>query len=479
MSAPPTGLPNGQGRPGAPQDPNARPRPPPFKRKPRADPMVARKKPQPKPAPGSSAAGPSRSQPSASTHLSPEAQTTALLSKITEHRAKAAANGGWSEPKPPNCHEFTVVTTKRALFDGIRHHAMKFHSTSNKDIDVTKQEDFTRPVTLQRRDPRQPAPGRETKQPEEPPPEPSAIDEKEAERIAKLKAEKEAWKAAEAAKSAPSMKDPKERVKQPKQEERGVSFYRQPRSALEKKQMDLRYEEALPWHLEDADGKNVWVGSYVAPMSETHVCLVATHDGKFAMVPIEKWYKFVAKPNFETMKLEEAEALAKQSNGISRWVMQNREKQAKQKEMDETRSYFHGPARIKTESSTFRNASREERFDHDQIDFEGDEFQDDDEAPNFEPDNDEDQKNADDRIRRNQLGANLFGDADEGQVEKEELEQKLLEEIRRKEGKKMTKALIKREKETIYQTDDSDSGYDPFESSSVSSRAIWLILIPC
>lgn len=434
--------------------------------------MVARKKPQPKPAggrPGApSGAGPSRSQSSTTTHLSPEAQTTALLSKITEHRAKAEANGGWSEPLPPGAREFTIVTTKRALLDGIRHHAMKFHSTSNKDVDPTNKDEFTRPVTLQRRDPRQPAPGREVKQPEAPPPEPNPVDEKEAERIAKLKAEKEAWKAAEAAKSAPSLKDPNApaKIKQPKQEERGVSFYRTPRSVQEKKQMDLRYEEALPWHIEDADGKNVWVGSYVAPMSETHVCLVATHDGKFAMVPIEKWYKFVAKPNFETMKLEEAEALAKQSNGVSRWVMQNREKQAKQKEMDETRHYFHGPARIKTESSTFRNASMEERFDHDQIDFEGDEFQDDDEAPNFEPDNDEDQKNADDRIRRDQLGANLFGDADEGRVEKEELEQKLLEEVRRKEGKKMTKALIKREKETIYATD-SDSGYDPFESSSV------------
>lgn len=445
-----------------------------MKRRPRADPLVARKKPQPKNAsarPGASAAGPSRSQ--ATSSLNPEAQSTQLLSRIAEHRNKAAANGGWTDPKPANAREWKIVTTKRALFDGMRHHIMKFHSTNPKaTIDPTNQDEFTRPVTLQRRDPRQPAAGREVKQPEAPEPEANPVDEKEAERLAKLKADKEAWKAMEAAKSAPSLKDPAQRVKQPKQEERGVSFYRTPRSEQEKKQMDLRYEEALPWHIEDVDGKNVWVGSYVAPMSETHVCLVATQDGKFAMVPLEKWYKFVAKPNFDHMKLEEAEALVKQNNGVSRWVMQNREKQAKQKEMEETRQYFHGPARIKTESATFRNASMEERFDHDQIDFEGDEFQDDDEAPNFEPDGDEEQKNSEDRVRRDQLGANLFGDADEGKVEKEELERRLQEELRRKEGKKMTKALIKREKETIYQSDDSDSGYDPFESSSVCIRSL-------
>lgn len=396
-----------------------------------------------------------------------------MLSTIAEFRSKTAANGGWSEPLPPGGREWKIVTTKRDLSAGLRFHAMRFASSKmdgeKKPVDPTNQDDFTRPVTLQRRDPRQPAPGREPKEPEHPPePEPTSEDEKEAERIAKLKAEKEAWRAMEAAKSAPAIKDPNAapKTKQPKQEDRGVQFHRAPRTEQERKQRELRYEESLPWHIEDADGKNVWVGSYVAPLSETHVCLVATNDGKFAMVPLEKWYKFTAKPNFATMKLEEAEALAKKQAGVARWYMQDKEKEKQRKEMEETRQYFRGPARVKTESSTFRGIPREDLFDHDQLDFEGDEFQDDDENPGFEPEQDEDQKHAMERIRREQLGANLFGDADESKVDKEELEARLEEEARRREGKEMTRALIKREKETIYKSD-SDSGYDPFETSSV------------
>ncbi|KAL2761124.1 hypothetical protein ACRALDRAFT_2024979 [Sodiomyces alcalophilus JCM 7366] len=493
MSAPPSGPPSGQGpnpNPNPNQTSNANPvappRPPPIRRRLRtADPMVARRRPQPKnnnaarpgakPTPGASGAArpsqpPARPGPAASSTAASVDPTTSLLSRIAEFRSKTAANGGWSEPLPPGGREWKIVTTKRDLNASLRYHVMRFSSSKldaeKKAVDPTNQEDFTRPVTLQRRDPRQPAPGREPKGPELPPePEPTSEDEKEAERIAKLKAEKEAWRAMEAAKSAPAVKDAAPRTKQSKPEDRGVQFHRAPRSEQERKQRELRYEESLPWHIEDADGKNVWVGSYVAPLSETTVCLVATNDGKFAMVPLEKWYKFTAKPNFATMKLEEAEALMKKQAGVSRWYMQDKEKERQQKDMEETRQYFRGPARVKTESSTFREVSREDLFDHDQLDFECDEFQDDDENPGFEPEQDEDQKHASERIRREQLGANLFGDADEGEVDKEELEARLEEEARRREGKEMTKALIKREKETIYKSD-SDSGYDPFETSS-------------
>ncbi|KAG7105230.1 Transcription initiation factor IIF subunit alpha like protein [Verticillium longisporum] len=239
-------------------------------------------------------------------------------------------------------------------------------------------------------------------------------------------------------------------------EDRGVQFHRAPRSEKERKQQSLRYEEALPWHIEDADGKHVWVGSYVAPLSETTVCLVPTTDGKFAMTPLEKWYKFQPKPNFTTMRIEEAEALMKQQSGVSRWHMQAQEKKAGQKDLEDWRRFKNGPSRIKTESSTFRGVSKSEKMDHDEIDFEGDEFQDDDEAPNFEPDNDEDQKESAERIKREQLGANVFGEGDEGKVDQEELETRLLEESRKREGKTINKALVKREKETIYKKDSDD-----------------------
>ncbi|KAF6825460.1 transcription initiation factor IIF subunit alpha [Colletotrichum plurivorum] len=459
MSAPPPGLPNGQ-------NPNGQPRPPPIKRRPRGDPLVARKRPGP-PRPAGARPGPStlqtgaRPSPGASGHLGIQRPETE-----DDIKARRAANGGWLDPAPQNMREFKIVTTKKALRDGVRHHIMKLSSSKAdleaRGIDPTNQEEFTRPVTLQRRDPRQPPPGREVKQEA---PEPVPVDEKEAERLAQMKAEREAVRAVELAKSAPSLKDPNAAQKpKPKKKEEDVQFHRQPRTEKEKKQQGLRYEEALPWHLEDADGKNVWVGSYVAPLSETTVAFVATRDGKFSAIPLEKWYKFTAKPHFNTMRLEEAEALMSKKTDIGRWYMRDKQKRSEQEEWEATRNALYGPARIKTESNTFRAASREEKMDHDQIDMEGDEFQDDDEAPGLEVDNDEDFKEATERIRRDQLGANLFGDADERKVEKELNEEKKAEEERRKEGKRTTKALIKREKETIYQSD--SSGYDPFESSS-------------
>ncbi|KAL9948471.1 hypothetical protein D7B24_007204 [Verticillium nonalfalfae] len=466
MSAPPSGLPNGQAQDQKPNPTGQQPRPPPIKRRAKGDPLVARRRPQPKsnaPRPqGAGAASSSRATPP-SAALRPEVHTAGLLARITNNRTKTAANGGWTEPLPPGGREWKIVTTKRALMEGTRHHVMRFSSSriekEKLHIDPTDQNDFTRPVTLQRRDPRQPAAGREVKpEEEEPEPEPNPEDEKEAERIAQLKAEKDAWKAMEAAKSAPAIKDPNAstRTKQPKQEDRGVQFHRAPRSEKERKQQSLRYEEALPWHIEDADGKHVWVGSYVAPLSETTVCLVATTDGKFAMTPLEKWYKFQPKPNFTTMRIEEAEALMKQQSGVSRWHMQAQEKKAGQKDLEDWRKFKNGPSRIKTESSTFRGVSKSEKMDHDEIDFEGDEFQDDDEAPNFEPDNDEDQKESAERIKREQLGANVFGEGDEGKVDQEELETRLLEESRKREGKTINKALVKREKETIYKKDSDD-----------------------
>lgn len=477
MSAPPSGLPNGQAQDQKPNPTGQQPRPAPIKRRAKGDPLVARRRPQPKsnaPRPKAAGAASSSRATPPSAALRPEVHTAGLLSRIANNRSKTAANGGWTEPLPPGGREWKIVTTKRALMEGTRHHVMRFSSSriekEKLHIDPTDQNDFTRPVTLQRRDPRQPAAGREVKpEEEEPEPEPNPEDEKEAERIAQLKAEKDAWKAMEAAKSAPAIKDPNAstRTKQPKQEDRGVQFHRAPRSEKERKQQSLRYEEALPWHIEDADGKHVWVGSYVAPLSETTVCLVPTTDGKFAMTPLEKWYKFQPKPNFTTMRIEEAEALMKQQSGVSRWHMQAQEKKAGQKDLEDWRRFKNGPSRIKTESSTFRGVSKSEKMDHDEIDFEGDEFQDDDEAPNFEPDNDEDQKESAERIKREQLGANVFGEGDEGKVDQEELETRLLEESRKREGKTINKALVKREKETIYKKDSDDEDGNRYFGPSV------------
>ena len=69
----------------------------------------------------------------------------------------------------------------------------------------------------------------------------------------------------------------------------------------------VKYEEALPWHMEDFDNKNTWVGNYEAALSETYAMFVLESTGKMRMVPIDKWYRFNARTAFKTLTIEEAE----------------------------------------------------------------------------------------------------------------------------------------------------------------------------
>ena len=330
---------------------------------------------------------------------------------------------------------------------------------SDKSVDPTDQDTFTRPVALHRRDARQPPPGKAVK---EDAPEPPPVDEKEQERLAQVKAEREAQRAIDQAKIAPVAKENKpQRPK--KQKEEKLTFNRVPKSLAAKKEADLRYEEALPWHLEDADGKNVWVGSYVAALSQTNVAFMIDKS-VFRMVPLEKWYKFTSKPPFQPFTIDQAEAYMNRKVNVGRWVMKEEEKKARQKDLEATRRLFYGHGQmVRTESATFRAATRSEKMDHDELDISGDEFQDDDETTYIDRNEDEDAKEARERIRREQLGANLFGEGDEREVDRE-LDEQLREELARaKYGKSTKKALIKRDREEIYLSDNSEE--NPWSSS--------------
>lgn len=368
------------------------------------------------------------------------------------------------------------MTTKRQLIEDMRFNLMRLSQAKvdEKPIDPTDGEEWARPVTLRRRDARQPPPGRAPKV-EMPVVVEVAEDEKE--RLAQLQAEREAQRAIDQAKIAPVAKDPNAKPKtttnnnskkKKGQDDKG-RFQKFHITEAAKKEADTHYEEALPWHLEDADGKNVWVGSYVAALSENTVAL-QIEGSVFRMVPLEKWYKFTAKPPFQAFTIEQAEAFMNRKVDVGRWVMKGDEYAAQQAELEATRHMGGRGTFVKTESSTFRAASRAEKMDHDELDVSGDEFQDDDEAATFEKwQEDDDTKESATRIRREQLGANLFGAGDEQQVDKE-LQAELKEELDRKiYGKATKKALIKRDREAIYQSDDSEE--HPW-SSSVGLRLL-------
>ncbi|KAJ9129823.1 Transcription initiation factor iif subunit [Pleurostoma richardsiae] len=466
---PPPGMPNGHGH--HPPPTGAAP----LRRKARAaDPLVARKKPIPKPQrppqrPANSNAlpKPTGPRPLLDRQNPVEASPPIIDPKtLEEFKARRRRNDGWWDPKPAEgsgliCHEYPLIITKRSLKEGLRFHVMRFAKSRTGDVvDPTDQNEFARPVTLNRRDPRSLAVGRAIK---EPSPSPTPVDDAEAERLAKAKAERDAQRAIDQAQIAPVARDQNQNRQAKKPEKPTAQTYYPKRTEEQKKESALRYEESLPWVLEDAEGKEVWLSSYQAALSGMNVAFVVD-GGQFRMIPLEKYYKFTQKPPFKTFSLDEAEKMMNKKVSAGRWVMRDQEKEKMEEDYNATRQLLHGPTRVKMESSTFRAASRSEKQEHDDIDMSGDEFQDDDENPSFEPDNDEEVKESRERVRRDMLGANLFGEADEKEVVKEEEDEKAEELARKLFGKELRRALAKREKHMEYKSDSDDE--DPFASSS-------------
>lgn len=382
-----------------------------------------------------------------------------------ELKVKRAANGGWSETPSVPFKDYPLFTTKRELKEGIRYHVMRFNrGKEEQPVDPTNQDQFPRPVSLHRRDARAAQFGRGVVKEEQTPE--SAIDDAEAERQRLWKEQQEAQRAANQAQIAPVIK--KDEPAKPKLDKRqkALSTYYPKSTDEQKKASSLRYEETLPWHLEDVDGKNVWAGSYVAALSEVNVALVISGGG-FRMIPLERYYKFNHKRPQNIKSLEEAEKeIAKRETGADRWALQDQKRLEERQQLADTRKFLGGGAKVKMESATSRAIPKTERRDDNDIDLSGDEFQDDDENPGFDAD-DEDTKDAKERLRRDHLAASIFAEVKEEEVEKEEKEEKR-EKLREKgQSKKLRRNLIKHDQNLNYASDYSDSD-NPFESSSES-----------
>ncbi|ESZ97938.1 hypothetical protein SBOR_1661 [Sclerotinia borealis F-4128] len=367
---------------------------------------------------------------------------------------------GWTHPPKGEVTDYPLFTTRRALRDGMRYHAMRF--AGKKEVDPTNQDEFTRPIALHRRDPRQPPSGKAFK--DEDTVMEDSVDSKERERQEILKAEKEAQKASDRAQIAPTGNNATAlaaRKAQSFRNEKTTQVHRLDKTAEQKKESDLRYEEALPWHLEDADNKNIWVGNYESALSEVNV-MFFTEGSSFKMIPVEKWYKFTSKNKFNTLTIDEAEAMLNKKTKESRWAMKTHEKNEATRANQENIRGLNKLYTVKTESTSFKGSSKNETRDIDELDFDADDlFQDDDELATVEPDRDEDTKDAQERIKQDQRGANLFGEADEESVEKDFLQEEQETEAKKKLGKGVRKALTKREKNFIYDSDSSN----PYASS--------------
>lgn len=461
MSASPSGLSNGQ-------TPTPNGGPPQYVRKSKAaDPLRPRRKPVRRPnvphkhpiGLGISAPGPA-GRPTSLNGAAP-ARVAGGYQTPSNGTHNQHLYGGWTNPPPPSgqYQDFPLLTTKRALREGLRYHIARF-AAPKKDVDPSNQDEFTRPVVLHRRDPKQPPPGKGIKDEDVAAEEP--MDSKEREKQEILKAEKEKQKAADLAQIAPTGNNPSALAAKKTQafrNEKTTQVHRLDKTEEQKKASDLRYEEALPWHLEDADNKNTWVGNYEAALSDTNAIFFI--DGAtFRMIPLEKWYKFTPKGHFKTFTIEEAEAKMSKKHKESRWVMKTNEQQEASRAAQDTRKSLHNLYTVKAESNTFKNVGKREVEDIDDVDYDAEDlFQDDDEQATVEPDKDEETKDAQDRIKREQLGANIFDNANEAEVD-QELEEEAKEAKKRKElGKSLVKALTKRERNLAYESDSDGNPY--------------------
>ena len=364
---------------------------------------------------------------------------------------------GFSEPPKSAEHTayYPLLTTKRALLEGLRHHIAKL--SSKKAVDVRDEEQFPRPVRLYRRDPRASPAGGGGVKAEEDSKGSVTVDDKDHEQQEFVHQEREAQRQADLAQIAPTASQtikPKKGGKEKKTQQ----VYRNDQTPEAQKASKLRYEETLPWHLEDSDNKNVWVGNYESALSDVHVALTPGQQC-FHMVPIEKWYKFTAKNQFKALTIEEAELRMSQKVKEPRWFMKAKEDQKLKAEEVESRKQGQRLYVGKVEdASSLRKVSTGRKLDLDDandLDFEEDRFADDEENQLIEGE-EEDTKEVENRIKRDQLQANVFNLKEEQEYDREEDEEKKENALSKKLGRSVRKALRDREKNLIYD-DDSDS----------------------
>ena len=422
--------------------------------------MRPRKKPASKQPPPTSAANNALSKPSANqkTGSYPPSEATPKSTAGSDIATNDATVNGFSGPLLSDTYvDYPLITTKRALREGLKHHVARF--SSKKDIDPRDESQFTRPVRLQRRDPRarlQEANVEKTQGGSKPGPSPSqSQDDAAREEQDAKKAARERERAGNRAQIAPSVAAPKKQNNIPKQKTQQV--FKADMTPEEFARARIKYEEALPWHLEDFDNKNIWVGNYEAALSETYAIFALDASGKMRMIPAEKWYKFSARNQFKALSIEEAEKFMTKKIKDPRWIMEKKQEQAEKKELEgfaKQRKVYAGSASA---------SAAAQGLEADDMDFEEDRFADDEEHDELFND-DEDAKTAEKRIKEDQLKANVFDLKEEKEYEQEELKEKKEREAQRVLGKGVRKALIRREKNFDYS---SGSDVNPYSDEEV------------
>ncbi|KAK1919450.1 hypothetical protein P3342_013189 [Pyrenophora teres f. teres] len=342
-------------------------------------------------------------------------------------------------------HVFPLIVSRKDLKE-LRHHVMRLQSKSHIDIQDEKQ--FAPPIKLHRRDPRAPPSGVGSHYEEEDTKE-DMEEIKERERIELQKEERRKVREENQAKIAPTgTKKPPAFHKKTEQK------YRPDDTPEAKKRQLLRYEETLPWHLEDYENKQTWVGTYESEMSETHVMLSTTNPGDIhtaiQLAPMER--------------CEDMEKLVtKLESGGPRFFAELERRQAQRVKAEDEAKLWGGvrtrvgggaddEGRIKRERNDDDMGFIKREADADDIDFNLEEdFADDEEGLNglFEGE-EQDVKEAAEKLKRDQLQAALWDRPDEQLLARKEEEERRLAELTKASEKSTRKQLAKREKQYDY-----------------------------
>ncbi|KAJ5152828.1 uncharacterized protein N7482_009306 [Penicillium canariense] len=352
--------------------------------------------------------------------------------------------------------DYPLVTTKKALREGLKHHIARF--SSKRPVDPRDESQFTRPVRLHRRDPR--ARTHDPHAEKMVGPDGQQLDEAEREALDARRAAREKERAQNMAQIAPAVGSSAKRPNAPKQKTQQV--FKSDMTKEEIARARIKYEEALPWHIEDFDNRNIYVGNYEAALSETHAVFVLENTGRMRMIPAEKWYKFSAKQQFKALTIEEAEKYMAKRSKDPRWFMEKQQEIQMKKELDgyaQKRRVYAGKQ---------GGLSGREGLEASEMDFEEDRFADDEEHADLFNEQDEDTKAAEQRIKEDQLKANVFDLKEEKDYEDEEEREKKEREARRVLGKKVRKALKKRERNFDYSSGSDVNPYTDEESSDDS-----------
>ncbi|KAF2405275.1 hypothetical protein EJ06DRAFT_545813 [Trichodelitschia bisporula] len=356
---------------------------------------------------------------------------------------------------------YPIFTTKRALMEGMRHHVARLQS--KQTIDVMDNSYFSPPVRLHRRDPRAP-PGTfgsaaDLKEEEE--------DDKEREMAEAARQERQRIKEANAKLIAPAAPSKKKAPQQGFFKKKVEQVWRTDEDPEDRKRSQLRYEEALPWHLEDQNHQHILQGFYEAALSESHVMLLMDGD-HFRVLPVEKWYRFKEKNKFKHVDLDEAEATMSKKVKEPRWFMESQKENERKKMMEKMAEHARGRLRVGARDE--KVIKTEEGYEVDQppedVDWNVEEdFADDEENPILEGDEDT-QQMAEERIKRDQLAANAFDLRDAQDVDEEDERERKLAELAEKQGKETRQALMKLEKNFNYKDDDNKNPYVDSDSEA-------------